>query len=351
MVTTNVHASEVVFRGIYRSSAVTKECSDSAGKEHFVMVLNDTPEKATTGVYYSDESLPGTLHRLGAGVFEMHDPLVESKKLKPSLMYITSHNSRLKVRIKEFPPENPDITEGYCWLHIPVFSVRKAIESPAKHKFKAKLTFNIESEFIIIHDLIYVQNDYASARERSKILLQTTEKEFGKSNKYTLNALGVLLISIMQQDRFDEALEEIEPFCKALPRNNDLKDFKNKLLELKKEQDNLFRYEPSKDDEIELEPFASLTGLRQVCQTGRRNSSPKEPTKYNNSLSRSSMSFFSHDNPEHILVRSACYAHLNDQSGVTSPDNIRNSPRRSASHRDPPQSPGPPGNAGSAGRG
>ena len=59
----------------------------------------------------------------------------------------------------------------------------------------------------------------------------------------------------MDQERYDEALEVILPYRKALPDHALIKEAEELILGKKKEQDDLFRYEPDGKSDVELDPW------------------------------------------------------------------------------------------------
>jgi hypothetical protein len=59
----------------------------------------------------------------------------------------------------------------------------------------------------------------------------------------------------MELERFDEALEVIKPYSKSLPEKAYLKELEDDLQKLKKDQDELFRYDLDHENDVDREPL------------------------------------------------------------------------------------------------
>ena len=60
---------------------------------------------------------------------------------------------------------------------------------------------------------------------------------------------------MVELDRFDEAYDLLEPYRKIMPDNDTVQFVLKMLQEKKKEQDDLFHYDPDKKSDEDLEPL------------------------------------------------------------------------------------------------
>ena len=71
----------------------------------------------------------------------------------------------------------------------------------------------------------------------------------------SLNASALVAFSLMELERFDEAISELEPYLKKHKSSNTLSELLDILRQKREEQDKLFKYDKKKST-IELEPIA-----------------------------------------------------------------------------------------------
>jgi hypothetical protein len=254
--TSHAAAEGVVYRGVFRNIPLTESCKGQAAKEEVVLILDAPPSKATTGVFYCTESSPGKLRRTAPGVFEIITPVDETLKLKPSTLHVTGKGKRLHVTINQCPPDDPALQEEYCWSKAPAFPVRLTRDNPEQQKKRALALYDQESELLKGRRLLYDEDNYEAALVVGRKLLASMEHLHGANSKTALLAVDLVLVSLIEKERYDEALQVVEPFCRAFPDHEDLREFEQIIREKKAEQDKLFRYDLDNDDGTELEPFA-----------------------------------------------------------------------------------------------
>jgi len=257
ILTSTVHAAaeEVVYRGVFRNIHLTESCKGQAAKEDVVLIFDGSPQDATTGIFYCTESSPGKLRRTAPGVFEIINPLDEALKLKPSVLRISGKGKRLQVTINHYPPNDPTLQEKYCWSQTPPFTVKLTRDNPELQKKRALELYAQELELLEGRRLLYDEDNYEAALVIGRRLLASMERLHGANSKAALLALDLVLVSLAKKERYDEALQVIEPFCRAFPDHIDLKEFEHFIKEKMTEQNKLFRYDPDDGGELELEPL------------------------------------------------------------------------------------------------
>lgn len=258
ILTSTVHAAAegVVYRGVFRNIHVTESCKGQAAKEEIVLVLDAPPKNATTGIYYCTESSPGKLRRTAPGVFEIINPVDEALKLRPSVLHVSGKGKRLHVTINHYPPNDPALLEEYCWSQTPPFAVKPTRDNPELQKKRALELYDQETDILEGRRLLYDENNYEAALVIGRRLLASMERLHGPNSKAALLVLDLVLVSLAKKERYDEALQVIEPFYRAFPDHKDLREFEQLIREKKADQDKLFRYDPDKDDDLEFEPLA-----------------------------------------------------------------------------------------------
>lgn len=253
--TVRAAAEGVVYRGVFQNIHVTESCKGQAGKEEIVLILDGPPQNATIGIFYCTESSSGKLRRTAPGVFEIINPVGEALKLKPSTLHVSGKGKRLHVTINHYPPNDPVLLEEYCWSQTPPIAVKLTRDNPELQKKRALELYDQETDILEGRRLLYDEHNYEAALVLGRRLLASMERLHGANSKSALLVLDLVLVSLAKKERYDEALQVIEPFYRAFPDHKDLREFEQLIREKKAEQDKLFHYDPDQGGDLELEPL------------------------------------------------------------------------------------------------
>lgn len=249
-------AESKAFSGINAAITTDRKCSNTPKVDKLTLVLDEGIGSKTSGWFYGEGTSTGELHKVSPTLFEVIYPHTIKYKLPPShLELIPSGDGGYKAIIRDYIPEDKTLRERICFFSKMEISLAPLNESTDAFKTHAKDIFSAEVLLDEAFDLIFVQNEYMVAEAKGYEALAIVERQYGKFTDEALNASAIVAFALMKMERFDEALKVIAPYHKALPNDEFLKELEAKIQKLKKQQDDLFRYDPDSKTDVDLEPL------------------------------------------------------------------------------------------------
>lgn len=249
------HADSRVFSGVTTSIITNKSCSEKPENIEIVLVFDGEAGSASSGWFYGKDTSTAKFKRISPTRFEVIYAVTLFNKLPPSIMELSPTKNGFVAVVNNSIPEVKSIQGSLCSNEKMEITLKPLKESDddlinsAKELFAADL-FMLEGD-----NLFYKEKDYASVVNRGQKTFQIYKRIYGVFSIEAIKASGMITNALMKQERFDEALDIIAPYRKALPDEETLKDVEKSLLLLKKNQDDLFRSDPDKKSDADLEPL------------------------------------------------------------------------------------------------
>jgi hypothetical protein len=249
-------AEEVVYHGTALSSNIVSTCTDDLEPVEIFLVLNKGENGRLSGEFYGENTSPGLFRQNESGRFDVTSPETQLYKLPPATLELTPTGSGYTFVLRDVVPDDPELKDSACWYTLLKAELGPLPEAASVHSQKARDLFANQIAIATSFDLIFKEKEYRKAQENGVRILQEAERLTGRFSLESRNGLAILAFALLMQERYDEALEVIAPYRKALPDHTILKELEDTLIELKKEQDELFRYDPNSNDDVEIEPLA-----------------------------------------------------------------------------------------------
>lgn len=249
------YAGSQAFSGFTTTITPDKSCSDKPNNHEMTLVFDGEPESATSGWFFGKGTSAAEFKRISPTRFEVTYAVTRYNKLPLSSMELLPSMDGFNVVVQDHIPENKEIRESLCFFEtlkaiiLPLSGVDADLKTRAKELFAADLIM-LESE-----NLLYKQKEYNAAIAQANKALPFYVSNFGQWSKESLNTTTLIVFAMMYQERFDEALEIITPYRKALPDHALLKEFEEMIIKVKKEQDDLFRSDPDSKSDVDLGPL------------------------------------------------------------------------------------------------
>jgi hypothetical protein len=252
----HAHAEGVVYHGIAQSSSIVSSCSENQDPVEIFLVLDTGENGRLSGEFYGENTSPGLFRQNESGRFDVTYPETQLYKLPPATLELTPTGSGYTFVLRDAAPADPELKDSVCWHTLLTVELTLLGDSPSLHRQSARDLFANCIATYTSSDLLFKEKEYQKAQEMGFRVQKEAERLRGQFSKESLNGLAIVAASLMMQERFDEALEAIAPFRTALPNHANLKRLEDRLIELKKEQDELFRYDPDGNDDVDMEPLA-----------------------------------------------------------------------------------------------
>lgn len=250
-----LHAGSQAFSGVTTSIITDKSCDLKQENYEMTLVFDGEPESATAGWFYGKGSSAAEFKRISPTHFDVTFAVTRFNKLPPSSMELTPTKDGFQVVIKDHIPEDKEIRESVCFSE-KVEANLKHISGAAEDLTKrGKELFSADLLMAEGSDLLWGKKDYEAAKERGRRVLPIYQRIYGKWSLESINAAAIITFALMYQERYDEALDTLLPYRKALPDNALIKEVEELILGKQKEQDDLFRYNPDGKGDIELDPW------------------------------------------------------------------------------------------------
>jgi len=170
-------------------------------------------------------------------------------------MELTPTKEGFHVVIKDHIPEDKEVLESVCFTEKMEADLKPLYEPADDLKKRGKELFSADLIMAEGSDLLWNKKDYKAAIERGMKVLPIYQRIYGEWSLESINAMTIITFSLVYQERFDEALEVLLPYRKALPDHALIKEAEELILGKKREQDDLFRYDPDGKDDAELDPL------------------------------------------------------------------------------------------------
>lgn len=248
-------AGSQAFSGVTTSIIPDKSCSEKPENTEITLVFDGDSKSASTGWFYGKGTMPAEFKRITPTRFAVTYAITRHKKLPPSIMELFPSKYGFSAVIRDHIPEGKELRESACFFERLEVNLKPVNATEIDFKIRAEELFAADLITLESDDLLWIRKEYKTAIELAQKALPLYERNCGKWGKEALNASAVIIFALMMQDRFDEALEVITPYLKALPDQALLKDVEAKIMQLKKKQDDLFRYDPDSPSTIDLEPL------------------------------------------------------------------------------------------------
>ncbi len=243
------------FSGETSSIIPDKSCSEKPKNLEMTIVFDGKPESATFGWFYGKGTSTAEFIRISPTRFEVNYAVTRFNKLPPSSMVLLPTKEGFHVVVKDHIPEDKELRESSCFFEEMEADLKPLDESADNLKKRGKELFSADLIMAEGSDLLWGKKDYKAAIDRGTKALAIYDGIYEKWSKESINASAIIAFALMYQDRFDEALEVILPYRKALPDHDLLKEFVKKIQREKKKQDDLFRHDPDSKGDANLEPL------------------------------------------------------------------------------------------------
>jgi hypothetical protein len=251
----NIYAESNAFSGVTTSITPDKSCKAKPATSEITIVFDGEPESASNGWIYGERTSAAEFKRISPTQFEVTYAANLHHKQLPAIMEMQSSSYGYNAIIHGHIPENKEILEYNCYYKIIRFNLKPLNEQTIDLKTRGKELFAVELIILETSDLLWNQNNSKLALERGQKALPLYERNYGKWSNESLNATALIAFALIEQERFDEALEIVAPYRKELPNNDIIKKIEGAILILKKEQDELFRYDSNITSDIDLDPL------------------------------------------------------------------------------------------------
>ena len=249
----HAQAEPRAFCGVITSIIADKSCPKKLENQEITLVFDG--ESTSAGWLYSKWMSAAELKRISPTHFEVTNAVTRFNKLPPTSMDLLQTKEGMHVVVRDHIPEDKEIRESTCFFEKMEVTLKPSKETASTIIERAKLLFAVDLIMLEGSDLLFKHNEYRKAEVQGNKALKIYENLYGKWSKESINAAGLIAFSLMKLDRFDEAQEVIANYRKALPDDSLLKEFEVKILELLKEQNDLFRYDPDSKSDTDLEPL------------------------------------------------------------------------------------------------
>lgn len=246
-----------VYKGITTSITPDEACEKQPDNFQIVLVLEGKPEGAVaSGWFFGAGTSTAEIRSISPLQYEVIYPVTRLRQLPPSHMELAPVKGGLLAVIRDHIPSEKEVREDTCFFKKMEVTLKPLEESPSAFITRATELFSAE---LLLHegsDFLFIHREYLAAEAKGHKALALLEKIYGKLGREALNASAIIAFSLMQRDRFDEALEVIMPYRTALPDNEDLKELEGILQNARNKQDKLFRYDPDSKSITDMEPSA-----------------------------------------------------------------------------------------------
>jgi|GEM_PF-3578122 len=249
----SANADSQAYKGMTLLITPDKSCSIKPINHEMTLVF-DT-ENSLSGWLYGEGVSAGELKRVSPTRFEVTYPITRYNNLPPSALELLPSKDGYHAVIQDYVPEDKEIRESLCFFEkleadLKLFNGSKSdLINVGKELFAAELIM-LEGSTLLL-----TKKEYKASLELGHKVLPFYERTYGRTSLEARNALSLVVLSLMHLERFDEALEAIVPYRKASPDHATLKLIEEMIIKDKKEQDDLFRYNPDSKGDAELEPL------------------------------------------------------------------------------------------------
>lgn len=232
---------------------VNKLCTEKPANISITIILNDSNNKSTSGWIYGDGISTSKLVRVSANHFNLIYPDTVFHKLTPSKMLIKRSKNQYIATITDYIPKDPSLHEDTCYFD--KLTIRLKPLKKVESRFNPEEAFNAELILKESRYLYFTKQEFKESLVKARQSLMFFDKNFGALSRQSLNASALVAFSLMELERFDEAISELEPYLKKNKSNKTLSELLDIFRQKKEEQDKLFKYDKKKST-IELEPIA-----------------------------------------------------------------------------------------------
>jgi len=243
------------FSGVTISITIHKSCKEKPENPELVFVFDGEPESASSGWFYGKNIMAAELRKISPMRYEVIYSSTQYHKLPPSLMELQRTNEGFRAVIFDHIPEDKAILDDNCFFEKMEANLTPTKDSLNNTTIQAKARFSSEIIMVEGEDFLLNRKDFRKAESQGRKALAVLEPVFGKLSKESLQAAGLVAWALTEMGRFDEALEIITPYRKSMPDDKILKEYEEVLQKVKKEQDDLFRYDPDSKSDVDLEPL------------------------------------------------------------------------------------------------
>ena len=219
------------------------------------MLENDSEGKSS-GLFYGKGTSSAEFRSVAPLRYEVIYPEASYNKLPASHMELIPVEGGYRAVIRDHIPEDKVLRESTCYFE-KMEVILKPLDEPVD-SVKARAKDLLSAEYIMTEGfhLIFNKNEFRAAEALGYKALPILERLYGKLIKEAFYADAIISLALMGLERFDEALNIIAPYHKVLPDDKILKELEELLQKSKKEQDDLFRYDPDSKEDIDLDPLA-----------------------------------------------------------------------------------------------
>lgn len=249
------HAESKVFRSVTSSVTIDKSCKEKPDHFEIMLVFDGEPETASSGWFYGKGTMTAEFKSISPAQYDVTYSSPKFHKLPPSKMELHPSKDGYRAVLRDHTPEDKKIRDSACFFEKLEVDLVPAKELSDSIKMQAKDVFSAEVMILEGYSLIFDKSEYRAAETKGHEALSILERTLGKTSEQTLDAAAVIAFALMYLERFDEALAVIEPYRKALPERPDLKELEELLQKGKKKQDDLFRYDPGSESDVDLAPL------------------------------------------------------------------------------------------------
>jgi hypothetical protein len=249
-------AEGIVYHGTAPASSIVSTCSEKKESVELFLVVEKDGKGCISGEFYGKNTSPARLRQNESGRIDVIYPDTELNKTPAATLELIPSVSGYTFVLRDAVPDDPKLKDSGCWYTLLKAELAPLPEAPLVHSQKARDLFANQIAIATNFDLIFRDKEYRTAQENGVQILKEVERLTGRFSLESVNGLSILAFALLMQERYDEALEVIAPYRKALPDHVELKELEETLRELKKEQDELFRYDSDSSEEIYMEPLA-----------------------------------------------------------------------------------------------
>lgn len=249
------HAGSRVFSGITTAITIDKFCKEKPDNSEIILVFNGEKESSSSGWFFGEGTGAAEFKRISPTRFEVTYAVTRYNKLPPSHMELLPSKDGFHAVISEHIPEDQLIRESTCFLEKVEVNLKSTKDSADNAIIQAKALSISELIMVEGQDLLLNKKDFPGADSQGRKALAILEPVFGKLSKEALHAVAQIAWALIEQERFDEALEILTPYRKTLPDIKILKELVEVLKKAIKQQDELYKYDPDSKSDI-LKPLA-----------------------------------------------------------------------------------------------
>lgn len=250
------YAEPRVYSGITTSITIDKFCKEKPDNSEIILVFNGEKESSSSGWFFGKGTSTAEFKRITPTRFEVTYAVTRYNKLPPSYMELLPSKDGFHAVISDHITEDRALRESTCFFEKMEVYLKPTKGSADNTIMQAKALSTSELIMIEGQDLLLNKKDFPGADSQGRKSLAILEPVFGKLSKETLQSAGLIVWALIEQSRFDEALEIITPYRKAMPDDKVLKELEEVLEEEIKEQNELFKSDPDSKSGINLKPLA-----------------------------------------------------------------------------------------------